>query len=203
MRTFASILALVAVFAFVGASFADLTVTVERQADPAPGLECYWLVASGAQQYESFTDWVFENVHQVNNVYGPYVEPTIYLDQSTTTGGTAQDTHYLFPSTNVLSIVAATETNTAAGVPAYGLGNFNGGTISPPPLVDSGSGVAFLQVVIPAGEKRMYEARLRADGQDAMTFSGEIGGEPVPEPGTIAMLFAGALCFVVARFRRK
>jgi hypothetical protein len=119
----------------------------------------------------------------------------------------AVDTHFLFAMPGVLvpgSVFSETnDKSNPAGIPAVsgytaGLGTFSnvGGFAFASPLLD---GTAFMQVVVPR----------TTWGPLAVSFITPINGVDTrvwlwtPEPGTVAMLIAGAGCLGVLRFRKR
>jgi hypothetical protein len=119
----------------------------------------------------------------------------------------AVDTHFLFAMPGVIvpgSVFSETnDKSNPAGIPVAsgytaGLGTFSsvGGFAFASPLLDR---TAFMQVVVPT----------TTWGPLAVSFITPINGVDTrvwlwtPEPGTVAMLIAGAVCLGVLRFRKR
>ena len=98
MKNLLIALTLVAVLMMAGTTFADLSITVERLRDPAPGLQAYLIHTTGASGFKNLT--VTGGVHQVWWDYYGTTMPTPYdnipAGMPNATLGKAADTHFIF-----------------------------------------------------------------------------------------------------------
>jgi len=212
MRNLKMVLAMVAILAMASTSFAGVTIAVLENASPAEGLSSYNVLVGGAQAFADVNiagGVVQSNMFQMDwDTMEEEVVPTVWL-AGMPTAFKAIDTHYLFAMPGIVVPGAVfTETNDKSNqggiAPAYGyyagLGTFGcepgSGFALAAPLADNSP---FLQVVIPTGSSVVLSFMAPVDGVDTQ-FSQVIG---VPEPGTIMLVIAGALCLLVARYRRK
>ncbi len=214
MKNLKMVLALVAVLAMAGTTFADLSITVTQLADPAAGLEAYLVSTTGASGFKDLT--IDGGVHQTWwDSYGTTM-PTPYdnipAGMPNATLGKAADTHFIFNGLDpIVAAGSIGEANSKAGSPIAGdlgmplmpgLGSigltgteFGFGQ----DVYDVATSLELMQVVIPAGTVVM----LTGTGGDAGVSWGiqQPIGE-VPEPSTILMLLAGSFCLLAVRNRK-
>jgi len=215
------ILALVAVLAIAGTSFADLAVNVSDGVDLGNGLTSYLVTTTGASGFKGLT--IDGGVNQVWTQLGATETqtPTDVIATSNPNGAPARaaDTFFIFKtgSTALSPIVAAgaiSETNTLAGSPVALEPDFGGflqykaglGSIGDP-IAEFGFGqdvynvaneLQLLQVVIPTGTQ-VFLTGTGGNAGLSWAINTPIG---VPEPSTVLLLVAGFACLLVARFRK-
>jgi hypothetical protein len=209
MRNLKIALALVVVLAMAGTTFAGITMTVVQQADPAPGLQSWLVKIYGAPQAFKDVNILGNMVHQANK-YGDGLDmPTCFIDE-VPSGGSERtcDTHFMFEMTGVMlgDYWETNDTSNPAGLTPddskyqFGMGDF---------VFDTGTGFSvrdplaegadFMQVVLEEGTVVLLSFWTPVNEVDTL-FEQPVG---IPEPGTVVMLIAGALCLVVIRFRKK
>jgi len=217
MKYFA--LALVAVLAMATVTMAAPTVSVDQGTDIGYGLTKYIVSGGGSN---AFSDAYFEAiagcdpagpVYQMCYAGNPVAAglDSKYNEEVTACNATdlAFDTHWMFKTTDpgFLALNVTTESNAGGnpqsvpvtpGLTNPGWGNLGGPvgagfSVSPGVLLPEGT--ELMQVVIKTGStvKLHYMTNF---GTDSVPMEQIIG---VPEPGTIIMLVAGALCLLGIR----
>lgn len=214
------ILALVAVLAIAGVSFAELTITVEQQADPWEGLQSFLVKTTGADSFDGVM--IAGAVHQTNADFGAGLNPSMFADSLDMYGGAGKqfDTHFMFNAGDALKVnesmfketnSKANEMNITSPAPGvvnwYGLGTFD--TSNGTGLAGTGSVFVetwnltdtfnFMQIVIPTNTQVLLTGLAAIEGGVEVRFSQVVG---VPEPSTVLLLVAGFACLLVARFRK-
>ncbi|MBN2021988.1 MAG: PEP-CTERM sorting domain-containing protein [Pirellulales bacterium] len=218
MKKTTMVLALMAVVAMTSACFAEVTIELVKLPNPAPGLVAWNVHFNGTNAFENLI--IAGEVHQANIARsGGRLFPTVWLsdfDLPNEAADAAVDTHFLYTEEGVAKDGAdVVETNSwtnPASLPLgpdyeYGNGMFDAtgmrfavkGDLNP-------EGYDVIQVVLAMNDQ---------GGITPVVLSGlywEYGGDDpgyrsfsvtIPEPGTIALLIAGALGLLVARLRRK
>lgn len=216
MKNMKTVLVLAAVMAMAGTAFADWSITVVRNADPADGLESYTLHTAGLNAFEALT---IEGVHQTNSVFLGTATATNF--QGDIPAGLplmeVADSHLLFTANDIVAAgFVANETNDSSdpasigpigGGWEYGMGSFltTGGFAMAGNVAEVMAGLDLMQVVIPAGETVYLFGKITSPDMgmhDLATQGGiEIGGA-VPEPGAILLLLAGSLCLLGVRMHK-
>jgi hypothetical protein len=214
MRNMKMALVVLAVLAVASTSFAGPMMTATKIGTPAAGLEAWLISSTGTNALQDIM--VDGAVHQSSVKSGFSYPATVYLEnfgEGTPEDVIATDTHFLFGAVDVLiGSGAGSETNaggnpytlpTYDGAVKYGMGTFSGGmAFAIKPELNPLAGFDIMQVVIAAGSMVPITA-MAADPSVTGSPIGQVGCVAgVPEPGTIALLIAGALCLVVARFRK-
>jgi len=142
------------------------------------------------------------NVWQVNNIYpGPYFVRTAWSDENANPpADMTHDTHFTFAKAGMSPLLGdATVVETNTGVPdgsflAEGLGTFTAGSGFTAGFPVKPLGTTFMQVVIPHdGGSATITGKL-ATLQHEYVFE-----VTVPEPSSIIMLVAGAVCLLGIR----
>jgi len=224
MRKVTMALALLAVVAMAGTSFAgtvfnygDMEVIVEKnEAFTYANLDSYMVKIGGAAAFGNISiagivsqSTKFELLwdEELEIEYeAPVATP---WNISMPTAHKAVDTHFMFGAADVAAIPGTTfsETNdksNPAGVSVVasyyaGLGTFSSnagaGIAFGAPLA---AGTDFMQVVVPTGSTVYLNMLTPINGVDTPVAI-PVG---IPEPGTVMLLIAGALCLAVARFRK-
>jgi len=208
------ILALVAVLAMSGMSFAEFTIDATQTGTIGDTLEVWLVTAGGAKTFKDVK--IDIPVHQVN-MFGGYPSKavsTCFLESMPPTEGyEGADTHFMFsesalslqtPGSNFTNNETNDKSNPAGLVDTegagfkFGLGGFDGtadGFALGAPLA---AGSPFMQVVIPKGAIGFLTGLAVADGVEVPILQ-QVG---VPEPSTVLLLVAGFACLLVARFRK-
>lgn len=216
MRNMKMALVVLAVLAMAGTSFAGLEVSVVQQADPSPGYWSYLVSAGGVDTFVNIN--IDGTVVQANKFEETFLDPpapawaaipTVWGPPAMPVSMKAMDTHFMFAKPSLVLGNTGNETNNAYDNPDAptsiipvassfyaGLGTFKSDagsafTFNGAPAV----GTPFMQIVIPAQTGVMLTGTTNGGGRIEQWVG-------VPEPGTIALLIAGALCLVVARFRK-
>ena len=211
MKNLTVALALVAVLAMVGTTFAGLEISVSEGVDLGNGLTEYVVSTKGVNSYSGV---VLDGVHQAFS--DPYNSgsptQTPYIDsfnpfQPNAEALKAADTYLMFTAGDISqpseSLSETLGTGSPLGAPtggAYGVGTF--GSVGCDFAFLGGDESTFrelLHVVIPTGATALMTGNA-ADGQGVGYAINEVIG--VPEPSTILMLVAGGLCLLAVR-RRK
>ena len=214
MKSLKIILALVLVLGMTGTSFATFTIglTETFDANLAAGLRSFTIHTTGAV---AFQDLALSGVHQLNMDFGT-ITPSIYpADLFGNPISLANDTHLLFPSTDILIGAGAfTETNInnnpasinmalIAPLNEAGIGTFGGGTafaFKAEAATAALAGLDLMQIVIQTGST-VFLTGIAIDNatETPIALNLQI---PVPEPSTILMLLAGSLCLLAVRSRK-
>jgi hypothetical protein len=230
MRGYKMLLALVAVLAMVGTTFAGtainmpgLTITDEVTAGFAyAGLNSYTVRVGGPTAFANVkllnnAKTALQNVSQstkfemlwddVNQVEYEAAIPTPW-SISMPTAHKAVDSHFMFALPGVLvpgsTFAETNDKSNPAGITSVS-GYIAGlGTFTSTGGFAFGTpfadGTAFMQVVLPSTVSGCW-LRLTTPINGVDTVVDKYVG--VPEPGTIALLIGGALCLVAVRFRKK
>lgn len=209
------ILALVAVLAIAGVSFADPLIAVQGE-NPGDGLQSFTLKTT--QTITAFRDIAIDGVvHQANLtewVYDEILDDDVEVLKATVFKPAASssvrkwDTELSFTNAATVGVgvgLTPVETNDfsttalGAGPSGYGLGlgtfALGGGFTFETALA---SGADFMQIVLPENTQVTLSYWLDIGGFDQQ-FSQVVG---VPEPSTVLLLVAGFACLLVARFRK-
>ena len=219
MKNVTTVLALMAVLAMAGTTFADVGLFSGNHlgTDLGNGLNSYTLTVKEETTVFGFFS-ITGGVHQANQISAGFewdpdagemvevaiITPTLFMPSMPPDLVTV-DTHFLFAEDAGLGVgITKTEGNDKsdpAGEAAdgyfCGIGGFEmvGGFTFASALVP---GDDFMQIVIPSGVGIMFNYTMPVEGVD-VEFSQFIG---VPEPSTILMLIAGGLCLLAIRFRK-
>ena len=212
MRNLTVVLSLLAVLTIAAPARADVSIDARIVGWPAEGLEAWILGATGTNAFQDIV--IHGPVHQGNatsfgtpvpSIYGnfPFGIPQSVIDA---------DTHFLFSQDDVLiGHGTMSETNDGSNVAGlydygghvkYGLGTFGGDLAFAFKDGAVMNGVHLIQVVIPTGCSFYLTATavdVAAPGRPMVPIEFTLG---IPEPATVTLLVAGALCLVVARFRK-
>lgn len=217
MRNMKMALVVLAVLAVASTSFAGPMLNATKVGDVGGGNLEAWLVSStgtNALQDITIVDGIVYNASVKSGFSFP---PTVYLEDLEAGGAppdvVAVDTHFLFSRNDVLiGSGAGAETNdgsnsytldTYGGIVKYGKGTFTGAmAFAVKPDLDPLAGFDIMQVVIPKGAAYFVTAMAADPSLEGAPIGKVQTLVGVPEPGTIALLIAGALCLVVARFRK-
>ena len=227
MKNLKMVLALVAVLAMAGTTFADFSISVAPEVDLGNGLTSYMVRAGGVLGFKLTIDGA---VHQMNYIEAPspgngWTETVV---SSTFAGdisgpGVAYDTHYMLNSDDVLPTPSTDfsddETNLGGnpyncddgygGYYTFGMGTFTSDTsVEGFALSEQlAPGTEFMQIVIPTCTV-VYIDGVMSEGpgvhyaiQGSLSLEG-ITITPFPEPSTVLMLITGGLCLWAVRFRR-
>ena len=212
MKNLTVALALVAVLAMVGTTFADLTVGGTTEGvDLGNGLTAYTITVMGSTKFEDLN--VVGSVHQMNQNWG-YVNPTVYGSMMSPNAAVF-DTHLLFNQADMAVGGSGdfAETNDWAGLIAMvdgytsGNGTFTSSDISIAAKAGSAAYAMlteptdFIQIVLSNEVPSVLFEGTYLDAQEVRHSFSEVVGA-VPEPSTIIMLIAGGLCLLAVR-RRK
>jgi len=220
MRNMKMALAVLALLAMAGTSFAGLEISVALSAtQPSNPAYQSWLVkVGGVRSWDSLNiagTVVQSNKFDQNFELDPapyFAIPTVWGvgGPSMPTAHKAIDTHMMIATPGIQLGKTGIETNIAYGVdglteppvsviPSASSYYANLGTFTSEPQAANSlaaamaSGTSFMQVVIPA--QSMVWLNMNTD---VGVVHQAIG---VPEPGTIALLIAGALCLLAVRRR--
>lgn len=224
MKNVTMILAMVAVLAMAGTTFADFEiggwdVPFETLAGGAGGidLDVYILTfdTTTGSGPATIQDISISGVHQLCEVDrdGFGAPPTMFTDDFYDAAELDDygkyDTHFLFASDEVVGVTTNVESNDGSNpamlpeyqyIEPYGMGDFSmlgansWGASNPRP-----SGYEFMRVVLPAGGQQLLTYSADVDG--AMVY-GRTQMVGVPEPSTILMLIVGGLSLLAVRFRK-
>jgi hypothetical protein len=186
--------------------------------EPTPGfssptLSSYTIRMYGALAFENVSVKTTPNgstlatVHQANMIFGEVMITTPYVyDFFGIAAPERYDTHFLFASGDILSPFGAVqETNSGlneAGLRpsppfTYGLGTFDSNLAFAFKTTAVVNGLDFMQVVAPKSTAVWVTGRaVDYATKEIVPFA--IG----PEPGSVAMLVAGAMCLVVVWWRK-
>lgn len=225
MKTFKIAVALVAVFlATVGTTWGDYCA-YDFERTPgfySPYLDSYLITlrsdVTAFRNINIFSGlWYVPSaslatVHQVNDFGGPLSSrpmKTLWLGEMASESE-PYDTHFMFAydAGQVIIGEGASETNTKYTSPerirdSYGF-YYGLGTLSS----DTTDGF-ILREVLPAGTPFMQVVVPRGSGSFCITGTAVVNGRDTgllflfPEPGTVAMLFAGAICLLAVRLRKR
>ena len=186
--------------------------------EPTPGfssptLSSYTIRMYGALAFENVSVKTTPNgstlatVHQANMIFGEVVATPYVNDLLGIAAPARYDTHFLFASGDILSTFGAVqETNNGrnpAGLPSsppftYGLGTFDSNLVFAFKTTAVVNGLDFIQVVVPKSTAVWVTGRaVDYATKEIVPFA--VG----PEPGTVAMLIAGATCLVVVGWRKR
>ncbi|MCX7424623.1 MAG: PEP-CTERM sorting domain-containing protein [Planctomycetia bacterium] len=210
MRNMKMALVVLAVLAMASTAFAGLVITVDAPTIPLAGYESYLVRASGADTFVNINiDGTVVQSNKFDELFDPPYGfapiPTVWLPGMPTLHK-AMDTHMMMAKPSLTLGVTGNETNDGyedatpiiPSASSYwcGLGTFRSDAGSAFTFsAQLGANSPFMQVVIPAGTMVVLSGTTEGGGVIRQTLG-------VPEPGTIALLIAGALCLVVARFRK-
>lgn len=215
MRKVTLALAVLAVVAMASTSFAgtmmysygDVVFTVSETPGFAyEGLDSYLVQTTGTNAF--VTPVIEGTVHQANMKYAAVTPSGFPGDLMGMPEPLAVDTHFGFLQGDAIVVPGGSivETNDGEAISAYPPFTYGFGTFATVNynFTFAGAGVLdgldFMQVVIPKGTT-VYLTGSCVDVANTVSydFSVPVG---IPEPGTVIMLIAGALCLAVARFRK-